>query len=77
MTSVDIRVLRTMTVRVLRLKAAKTLKSKGVPLVGAFRLWALLRGRAGGDWVVRELEDEETELEFAGLEEGSCVAVLA
>lgn len=76
-TSVDIRVLPTMTVRVLRLKIAKTLKAhvKGSLTKTEYRLWALLRRGAGQDsWVCRELNDEQAEVDFLGLEDGSCVA---
>lgn len=67
-----------MSVRVLRLKIAKTLKTQQKSVTkNDFRLWALLRRGSGADsWVCRELTDEQAELDYVGLEEGSSVAVL-
>lgn len=75
--AVDIRVLPSMAVRVLRLKIAKTLKGKIKLSASDFRLWALLRRGSGDEWLVRELIDDHSELDYCGLEGGSCIAVLS
>lgn len=66
-----------MTVRVLRLKIAKTLKVKIKLATSGFRLWALLQRGSGDEWLVKELVDDYSELGYCGLEGGSCVAVLS
>lgn len=69
--------LPSMTVRALRLKIAKTLKAKIKLAASDFRLWALLRRGSGDEWLVRELVDDRSELDYSGIEGGSCVAVLS
>jgi hypothetical protein len=103
--SLEIRVLPTMSVRVLRLKIAKSLKAQAKskratpPSAGGgdVRLWALLpragtmaQTDGGGDaddaeeeakdnkercWIVSELTDDEAQVDYMGLESGSCVGL--
>ena len=75
--AVDIRVLPSMTVRALRMKIVKTLKAEIKLATSDFRLWALLRRGSGDEWIVRELADDRSELDYSGIEGGSCVAVLS
>jgi hypothetical protein len=75
--AMDIRVLPSMTVRALRLKITKILKAKIKLAASDFRLWALLRRGSGDEWLVRELADDRSELDYCGIEGGSCVAVLS
>lgn len=88
--SVEIRVLPTMSVRVLRMKIVKSLKGKvdGVSGPNSFQLWGLLRRNASNHldgaedsessdrgWIVLQMTDETAELDYVGLEGGSHVAL--
>ena len=78
---VRIKVLPTMTLKILRAKALKTLKLRPSPTTSV-RLWVILHGanHVGRELLVlRELDLESEaskEIDFWGVEEGSGIGVL-